>query len=231
MKLNEFIIYDSYFEIPRASLNKIEDLESIGDVATLKIILENNVDDEIPDFHSQRLDWIIEKKPDVKILCVYKNYLNEVFSFDYRKTRIFLNMAQEMKKLSKCTRLQVCCLIIKNGRIISTGVNGSPKGFKNCSEVFTISERLKPDYSIRHHQFSDDYEIHAEMNAILELGKNTSIDSYDNLEMYCTTCPCPNCAKNIAQAGVKTIFFSDVYDRLPEGGKHLQEFKITVIKC
>jgi len=49
---------------------------------------------------------------------------------------------------------------VKNTRILSTGYNGTPSGYINCSEHFSGK------YSEDHYKWSDIYEIHAEMNAI-----------------------------------------------------------------
>ena len=154
---------------------------------------------------------------------------NEEF-FDYKSVNNFLETAKILKNQSKCLRLKVCCLLVKDGRIVSTGINGTPKGYENCCDHFSYVDISKPIFKDIHHIWSNDHEVHAELNAILELGKNTSIDSYSNLELYCTTCPCPNCAKMIAQAGIKTVFYFEAYDRMPEGENLLKSFGVTVIK-
>lgn len=48
----------------------------------------------------------------------------------------FLKTAYLLGRESKCVSKQVGCLIVKNGRIVSTGYNGTPPKFKNCNEVF-----------------------------------------------------------------------------------------------
>jgi dCMP deaminase len=183
------------------------------------------------DFSSDLLQEIATMFPKTKINCQLFNSENDIVdTFDWRVKNAFIGVTESLKSLSKCTRLKVCCVIVKNDRIISTGLNGTPRGFRNCSDVFTEAERAKDTYYNAHHLFSEKYEVHAEQNAILELGHNTSIDSYKNLELYCSTCPCPNCAKLIAQAGIKKVYYANDYDRLPEGEKSLQEFGISVYK-
>lgn len=210
-----------------------EDIEKLSkDISAINY----DVTSDYPvDFRNPLLEKLDTKFPDVKIYCrhfwetdTYKEWPRA--KFNWRTKKAFINTARSLKVLSKCTRLKVCCLIVKNNRIISTGVNGTPKGFKNCSEVFSPTQRLTKGYYSLHHQFSEDYEVHAEMNAVLELGKNMSIDSYENFELFCSTCPCPGCAKMIAQAGIKKVYYAEAYDRLPEGAKHLQEFGIEVFQ-
>ena len=45
------------------------------------------------------------------------------------KDQIYINIAKEFAKFSKCVSYQVGAILVKNGRIISTGYNGSPSGF------------------------------------------------------------------------------------------------------
>lgn len=184
--------------------------------------------DDIPDFSSAR-DILSISCP--VIGRWYDSHHTLKGTIDLKEACAFLGVTNSLKSLSKCTRLKVCCVITKNGRIISTGLNGTPKGFPNCNQKFSVKDRLAPEYSAKHHEFSEAYEVHAEMNAVLELGKNSLMDSYENLTLYCSTCPCPNCAKMIAQAGIKTVVYAEAYDRLPDGGKHLNEFGISVFQC
>ena len=49
---------------------------------------------------------------------------------------IFINIANEIAKFSKCQSKQVGCIIVKDKRIISSGCNGTPTGAINCSDLF-----------------------------------------------------------------------------------------------
>lgn len=215
------------------TLSNYKDFNDITDVEVW--ISYDESKDVVYDFTDENLiiGHLIDALPEARIVGRVDSSrdLCEELYVDLRQAKAFLGVTDSLKQLSKCTRLKVCCVIEKDGRIISTGLNGTPAGFKNCSEVFSPIERLKKDYSTKHHEFSEAYEVHAEMNAVLELGKNSSIDSYKDLTLYCSTCPCPGCAKMIAQAGIKYVFYHNEYDRLPEGAKHLKEFGIYVFKC
>ena len=46
----------------------------------------------------------------------------------------FINIAKEIALPSKCVSKQVGAVIVKDGRILSTGYNGTPAGYKNCSD-------------------------------------------------------------------------------------------------
>ena len=96
--------------------------------------------------------------------------------------RSFINIAKEIAKASKCVSKQVGAVIVKDGRILSTGYNGTPAGYKNCTEHWN------GEYTKDHHEWSKTYEIHAEMNAIIWAArKGISIEGatiYVTLEAY-----------------------------------------------
>ena len=51
-----------------------------------------------------------------------------------RYDKAYLRMAQTWGELSHCNRKKVGALIVRDGRIISDGYNGTPAGFSNCCE-------------------------------------------------------------------------------------------------
>lgn len=54
--------------------------------------------------------------------------------------------------------------------------------------------------------------IHAEMDSIMALARNTNISSVDKI-MYCTTFPCHNCARHIVAAGIKKVIYIEPYEK------------------
>lgn len=128
---------------------------------------------------------------------------------------IFLNIAKEIAKMSHCVSHKVGALIVKEKRIISTGYNGTPKGFINCCDIF---DEKNYDREV-HHSFSEMYEIHAEMNAIFFAAKNDI--SINNADVYCTLHPCNQCLKNLCNCSIKNIFYEDDYDKFENDQKIL----------
>lgn len=108
----------------------------------------------------------------------------------------FSNIALLVSQRSTCPRLHVGALIVKNGEILSTGYNGAPKGQPHCMDKGCIIEN---GHCIR--------AIHAEQNAIIQLGNTIQNNDTGELEMYVTDYPCKICAKMIVQAGIKKIHF------------------------
>ena len=65
-----------------------------------------------------------------------------------------------------------------------------------------------------HHKFSENFEIHAETNAIIFAAEN-GISIKDSI-MYSTLHPCNNCLKMICNSGIKKIIYDDEYDLFNE---------------
>lgn len=134
-------------------------------------------------------------------------------------------------KLSTCTRVQVGAIIVDNGRIICSGYNGTMPGQPHCYDHFKkadIELMTKEEYSQMHREFSLRYEGHAEVSAIAtaaRLGIATQ-----NCDIAVTHTPCPSCAKAIIIAGIKRVFYLEVYDREPEGLELLKECGVECLQ-
>lgn len=162
------------------------------------------------------------------------------------KANTFMQIAYLVSQESKCVSWKVGALIEKNGRIISTGYNGSPAGGINCCDhaahsdwigcdkEFTpkfriVREYLKPECREAHSAWSAKNEIHAELNAILYAARYGR--AIDGATMYVTLSPCPDCAKAIAQSGIKKLVYSETYDRnLPGWDKILTDAGIEIFQ-
>ncbi len=116
----------------------------------------------------------------------------------------FINIAKELATASKCVSKQVGAVIVKNGRILSTGYNGTPAGFTNCNEYWN------GEYTAEHHEWSKTYEIHAEMNAIIWAAREGI--SIEGATIYVTLEPCSECSKNVIASGIKRIVYDKPYE-------------------
>lgn len=119
--------------------------------------------------------------------------------------KAFINIAHEIASASKCVSKQVGAVIVKEGRILSTGYNGTPTGFTNCSAHW------KGEYTAEHHEWSKTYEIHAEMNAIIWAARKGI--SIENATIYVTLEPCSECSKNLIASGIKRIVYDKPYEK------------------
>ncbi|QFR50319.1 dCMP deaminase [Sulfurimonas lithotrophica] len=116
----------------------------------------------------------------------------------------FINIAKEISSASKCVSKKVGAVIVKEGRILSTGYNGTPAGYTNCSEHWDN------EYTSEHHEWSKTYEIHAEMNAIIWAARKGI--SIEDATIYVTLEPCADCSKNIIASGIKRIVYEKAYE-------------------
>lgn len=121
---------------------------------------------------------------------------------------VFMKTAFLFAEKSHCVSHHVGAVIVKNGRIIVTGYNGTPEGLGNCDNHFDPTNFDRE----AHHVWSRDNEIHAEMNAIAFAAKNEV--NIDGTDMYVTISPCNDCLKNAIPAGIKNIYYLYLYDKI-----------------
>lgn len=146
------------------------------------------------------------------------------------KASTVLQIAYLISQESKCCSWKVGAVIEKNGRIISTGYNGSPAGGVNCCDhavendwtrvvyqpsTMTHKSVLLKEHRMEHAAWSAKNEIHAELNAILYAARNGL--SLEGATMYVTLSPCADCAKAITQSGIKKVVYAELYDRSVPG--------------
>lgn len=132
----------------------------------------------------------------------------------------YLKVAEIFANESKCEVWKVGAVVVKEGRIISTGYNGTLPGETNCCNKWggTANANRK-----QHSQWSLENEIHAEMNAILMAAKNGI--SVKGATVYSTLQPCNQCLLMIIMAGIKKIVFRDIYDRVEYSEDILSKIK------
>lgn len=147
---------------------------------------------------------------------------------------IYTSALESYKELSTCARLKVSAILVKDGRILSMGYNGTAPGQPHCCDRFIrIGDRYyigeyappaemaqyevsKEEWFAEHHKFSEHHEVHAEMNCIAFAIKNR-ID-VSGCDLIISISPCIQCAKLIAAVGIKNVYYVDDYDRNPSDG-------------
>jgi dCMP deaminase len=107
----------------------------------------------------------------------------------------YINVARLISEHSKAERKKVGAILVKQGRIISTGYNGTPSGFDNNCEDEEGNTKKEV--------------LHAESNAIAKCAR--SVESSEDADLYITVSPCIECTKLIIQCGIKRVFFSEYY--------------------
>lgn len=127
------------------------------------------------------------------------------------KIDTYLNCAETFAYRSTCIKRKYGAVIVKEDVVISTGYNGAPRGFDNCSDIGKC-----PRMELDMHQ-GEGYgicrAIHAEANALLNCARSQTIGA----DLYLTGInptdnsihkakPCPLCARMIIQAGIRTVY-------------------------
>lgn len=134
--------------------------------------------------------------------------------------RAHLKVAEVYSQLSHAVRLKVGAIIVKDNRVISIGYNGTPSGWDNkCEEVIRVLENGKEETKTKPEV------IHAEANAIAKLAR--SQESGQDAAMFITHAPCIECAKLIYTAGIKKVYYKNVY-RNEEGITFLQRCGLDI---
>lgn len=118
------------------------------------------------------------------------------------RDELFMQVAELFALRSTCTRGNIGAVIVKEGRIISSGYNGAPPGMKHCSEV---------GCEVGDEELGCQRTIHAEANALI-FAARTGVPTIDSI-MYCTHSPCAACARLLIAAGISKLFYRNAYRR------------------
>lgn len=136
-------------------------------------------------------------------------------SLTSRPSRDFLNLqiAELISQRATCLRAKVGCVITIEGRIISTGYNGTLVGV--CNEaVCDIKSKCR-------------HAVHAEANAI-SFAASMGI-KLNGATLYCTYCPCYECAKLIAQSGITRVVYMNEYHSMKDTVDLLFDLNIELV--
>lgn len=125
---------------------------------------------------------------------------------------------------SNCKKRKVGCVLVRDNRVMSTGMNGTPSGIKNCFEGGC--ERCNNPDIHRGVKLQECICIHAEENALLEVSR----DKMNGSGLYCTSFPCLGCSKKIVQCGVKKIYYYKEYKENEITNKLLKDAGIEIKK-
>ena len=112
----------------------------------------------------------------------------------------WLAVATAMSKRSACTNRQVGAVIVDSGnRPISVGYNGAPAGFQGSSSCADFCPRSNSVN--RGSSYSNCVSVHAEANALIFADKSLIRGG----TVYVTNPCCWECAKLIANSGIKRV--------------------------
>ncbi len=141
------------------------------------------------------------------------------------KIDTYLNVAETFAYRSTCIKRKYGAVIVKDDTVVSTGYNGSPRGYENCCDIGEC-----PRIKLNMHQ-GEGYgicrAIHAEQNALL----NCSREQTKGADLYLAGVnpednsvhrakPCPVCVRLLIQAGIRNVIVragenADEYEIIP----------------
>lgn len=129
------------------------------------------------------------------------------------RDEMLMEIAKVVSSRSTCNRAQVGAVIAQDGRIVSTGYAGAPSGLPHCGpetcDTSTPCTRT----------------VHAEAGAISYAARSGI--RLEGATLYCTHCPCIDCAKLIINTGIKRVIYDQAY-RKTEGLELLRTVGISV---
>ena len=147
------------------------------------------------------------------------------------KVDTYLNCAENFAYRSTCIKRKYGAVLVKDDAVISTGYNGSPRGFENCCDIGEC-----PRIKLGLHQ-GEGYAIcravHAEANALLNcsreqtLGADLYLAGVNPMDLSVHKAkPCPLCARMIIQAGIRKVYL-----RRGEGADNYEEIPAEKLEC
>jgi dCMP deaminase len=117
---------------------------------------------------------------------------------------------------ANCWGSKVGAVVVLGGgalgrRVVSTGYNGTPSGFKNCLDGGCVRcERRRDDPSAGGIGLDRCVCVHAEQNALLSAARFGI--SVEGATIYSTLSPCFGCLKESIQAGIGRIVYLNEYN-------------------
>ena len=114
------------------------------------------------------------------------------------KQQVFLAIAGILSLRATCSKLAVGCVLTDGqGRILSTGYNGVPRGLAHCTEVECPGAKAPKGADLCQ-------AVHAEQNALLQCRNPEDI-----VVCYTTHAPCLRCVKTLLNTSCERIVFRD----------------------
>lgn len=115
-------------------------------------------------------------------------------------------VARIIARRSACVRRQVGAVIVDvTERVVATGYNGPPAGYRHTCRTGCPRATEKPQAS-----YDNCVAIHAEANALLFCDRRERLSG----TIYTTLLPCFWCAKLIANSGLTRVVALDIEDHL-----------------
>lgn len=132
------------------------------------------------------------------------------------RDQVLMEMAHTVAKRSTCSRLQVGCVVSRDGRPLVTGYNGAPAGMPHCDHTCLCGREAQ---GMTTHVAGCPAEpciiaVHDAANAIAYAAR-WGIE-LAGAEMHTTDSPCYVCAQLIINAAIRRVVWAREY-RIQDG--------------
>jgi dCMP deaminase len=133
----------------------------------------------------------------------------------------YMHLAEAVETGASCLGTQVGALIVLKDRAVSTGYNGTPTGFPNCTDHGCVrchdgwlyKQGRQDEMSDPNHVSGAALDrcicVHAEQNAFLTAARFGI--GLDGATLYTTVSPCFGCLKEAVQVGIARIVYQRWY--------------------
>lgn len=121
----------------------------------------------------------------------------------------FMGIAYAVRERANCRGYKVGAIVVLQGRVVSTGYNGTPENMPNCDEGGCVrcAERAQAPSGEPKYKSGTGYDVcicvHAEQNALLAAAR-FGIPVAGGL-VYTTIQPCFGCLKEMVQARIEGV--------------------------
>lgn len=146
------------------------------------------------------------------------------------RSRALMDTAFIWAARSTCDRLQVGCVIHREGRILTQGYNGAPAGLSHCDHRCNCNKASTMLGGVHtpgcNSTLPCTRSAHAEQNAVSYAARYGV--ELKGARAVVTHQPCLSCAQTLINAGIQAVTYCEPY-RLQDGLDLLHEAGITVL--
>lgn len=119
----------------------------------------------------------------------------------------YMDIAMAVSRRANCKGSKVGAVIVRNNRIVSTGYNGVPDGVLNCLDGGCLRCANRDVTYTSGEAYDLCICVHAEQNALLSAARFGI--SVEDGTVYTTMQPCLGCLKELIQAHIKRVVYSN----------------------
>jgi dCMP deaminase len=139
------------------------------------------------------------------------------------RAEMLMQIAEIVAERGTCSRARVGAILVRDGRVLSTGYNGAPAGVDHCAHPCDChSDPHRDGCSTRRPCL---VAVHAEINAITYAARFGV--STEGADLYTTLSPCVPCVHAIINSGIRRVVYLADY-RTRDGIDLLGRSKVLI---